>query len=222
MTTEMPKFTFNNLEFKDDAELEAFEKEQKGGGYVDKYFKPGQHDVTIADVEINGMSEKDDTWVKLCVHLKGTGEKTIRSYLQVPTDRLKYGAKNSTWPLKTLKNFCAALGQPLPVENIKTVLNNVFAKPEKLVGRPLVIQVGYQKGYVKYVGKGDGGAKLFNIFDKDNNVVRDLDGTAINFPDQAAAMLYADDNKIPVDKYPSVLGYAPSTAQGENKSAAWF
>ncbi len=218
MTIEMPKMDFSGASFKSDEELAAYEATQNKG---DKYFKPGRYEVVIDKVEFKGRNKNDDTWCDLVLTYKGTGEKTINSLVQVPTRDVKFGPKGTTFPFKNLKDFCLAIGHQVGPKNLD-VLKSVFAKPESLVGRPVTIDVGYRKGYVKYVGKRPDGAAFYNLMDRDHNPIRDVDNNPVEFADRDAAFNYAADKNISVDKYVNVLAYSPSSvAQAAGSPAPW-
>ena len=202
---EMPKFQLSSLSFTDE-ELDAPET----GGFKDKYFsKPGKYDTVISQVDYIGKAKNDDTWVNLVVHFKGTDEKTINSLIQVPTVDVAYGPKKTKFVFKKLQDFCRGIGVDLKVANAKDVVKKHFARPEKLVGKPVSIVVGYpdRKGYVKYAGKGASGQAVYNLMDAQHEPVRGVDGI-LEFADKASAELYAQEQMIPVEKYTQVLSYA--------------
>lgn len=204
---QMPTFDFSQLSFQSDEEVEAYEKENGGAKYVDKYLKPGRHEVVIADVSFKGRCKNDDTWFNLQVTYEGAGGKTANAYLQVPTQDIKYGPKGTLYPYQNLKKFCQAVGYPIStVKDVKSVVKSAFAQPAKsLVKKPLAIELGYNKGHVKYVSKGE-----YHLVDRDGNAVTDNDGVPRTFADRDSAILYANSNKIAIDEYPQVLTYETS------------
>lgn len=208
---EMPRFDFSNVSFKTQEELEAHDKANGGGTrFVEKYFKPGQYDVTITSIDCLGKAQKDDSWVNLVVHYQGTGEKTINGLIQIPTRDVKYGPRGTTYPYRVLQEFCKALGHNLTVETLGQTVKSLFSRPEKLAGTSLRIAVGYAKGYAKYAGKRDDGTAYFVLMDRNHESVKDDSGLDLQFGDKTSAELYAQANKIPFDKYTQVLGFAAS------------
>jgi hypothetical protein len=207
----MPKFKLAKSEIQTDDVLNAALDAEKGG--KNDYFEPGHYDVVIDEVEYMGPAKNDTTWGNFKVTLKGTGEKSINSYILVPFQDYRYGEKKSLFPYRNLKSFCDAIGVTLSTKDIDTTLQTVFGQPEKLKGTSVSIDVGYQKGYVKYHGKTSEGGQKYCLHTRDGNVVcSDLTKQPIVFADRAAAINYAADNGIAIDKYVNVLSYAPSAA----------
>jgi len=207
---EMPKFDFSNATIRTEEEFAAAEATS---GQGDKYLnKPGKYEVVIDSVEYKGLSEKDTNWGKLEVVYKGSGDRTIKDFIQIPFKDTVYGEKKSTYPLKKLRSFCGALGHTINVTTIGDTMKSVFGRPEKLKGQSLSIEIGYNRGHIKYMGKTTEGAKRYQIYDRDNNPVRTADLAVVEFPDFDAALAYAGANNVQVDKFPQILVYAKGAA----------
>lgn len=214
---EMPRFAFENMSFKDDSEVEAYEAKQNEGKktFVDKHFKPGRYEVVIEKVEFKGKATKDPTWLNVIVHLKGTGEKRINTLIQVPTQDIKYGDKGTLFPYQNYKKFCAAAGREIKsVSDVPATTKALFAQPEKLVDLPIIAEMGYEKAYAQYVGKKEDGSKVYNLIGRDGEAARDADGVILTFGDHAAVELYCNtaSPKIQYSPYLSVRAFDKSAA----------
>lgn len=214
----MPRFDFSQCEIKDDEQLEAKIAEQALGG---KYFEPGKYDVVVDDVEFTGLSEKDPTWGNLQVTLKGTNDRTIKSFIMIPFKEVTYGEKKTMFVFRQFRTFCSALGVTVTRANLEETMKTVFAKPERLKGTALSIEVGYQKGYVKYAGKSEDGGAKYTIHTQDGNPVCGPDQRPLIFPDRAAANNYAIENGIAIDKFPRVLSYTASASGLAAQQVSW-
>jgi hypothetical protein len=206
--SEMPKFDFSQCEIATDEELEA-ELGKTAEHTGPKYFEPGKYDVVIEDVDFLGHAEKDPSWGKLSLTFKGVKDRTIRGMVLLPFSKIHYGAKKTTFPFKKFRSFCQAIGVTVTRDNIEQVLKQTFSKPEKLKGVQLSIEVGYEKGYIRYAGKNVEGDKQYKLYTQDGNVVcGSHNGQPLLFPDFPSAEAYAAENKIVIDKFPQVTGYS--------------
>lgn len=210
----MPKFDFSSCSIKTDAELE---EQLKKAGSQDRHFRPGKHDVVIDKVEFKGLAEKDPNWGKLEVTLRGTGEKTTRDTVMIPFKDVTYGAKKVLYPFKKLSQFCSSLGVELKVENLKSVMQSTFAKPEKLVGKPLSVVVAYTKAHAEWAGKDGEGNSQYKLVLGDGNTYCGADGKPLLFPDYAAVAAFAKEQKIDYNGFCNVTEYCPSTAKAANE-----
>lgn len=206
---QMPKFDFSSCEITTDEQLDAELSKQNQRS---KYFDPGKYDVTIDEVEYMGTTEKDPTWGKLSLTFKGAQERTIMGMILLPFNNIYYGAKKTTFPFKKFSNFCSALGVQVKRENLESTLKSTFGQPDKLKGLALSIEVGYEKGYIKYAGKNTEGGTTYCVHTNDGNKVCSAEGTPLLFPDRAAALNYAKDNGIAVDEYPRVLNFSQAAS----------
>lgn len=205
---EIPRFNFSNCSIKTDEELNAVQENSKK---EDKFFKPGKYEVVIDSVEYTGQAPNDPNWGKLTVTYKGTGEKTIKDFLLIPFADVKYGVKGTLYPFRKIQKFGQALGTEVTVKTVEAAMKQLFANPVKLKGRAVGIEVGYEKGHVKYMGKTPEGSKQYSLADRDGNPIRDNAMNVAVFPDFDAAYAYAEENKIPVDRFPRILDYAQSS-----------
>jgi hypothetical protein len=207
---EMPRFDFSDCELSSE---EVAEAEKKEGG---DWFKPGKHDVEIQSVEYRGPA-KDPNWGKLSITLEGTGGKTIMDFPMIPfkTPVYKSANKDTMFPWKKFKGFCAGLGLEVTRDNVESVLKNNFADVKKLNKRKLTIQVGYQRGHVE--GAGDGSHYKIVLQDG-NDLVDSKTREVVLFSDRAAAHNYATENKLAVDKFTSVLSYEKAAPVSEGNT----
>lgn len=208
MSNEMPKFDFSGSSIASDAELDEALKSEAN---TDRRFEPGQYEVEIENVTYHAKGKQDDTWTTLAVELRGTGDRKIKTFVLVPSRDLRYGPKKTLFPFKNLQSFCSALGVELKRENIEQVLKGVFSKFDTLKGARVKVELGFRKGYVKYVGKNAEGANQYHLHTADGNVVCSSENTPIVFPDFAAAAEHAKQEKIEIEDL-SVTRWAPSAS----------
>lgn len=214
---EMPRFDFSGSAIKDDEELQSqVDKSTKGS----KFFAPGRYDVTIESVTYKGLA-KDPNWGALEVVYKGTGDKTIKDQVQIPFKDFKFnGERGETmFPFKKVQAFAGALGVEIKRTNAEEALKTLFARPEKLAGRPLKIEVGYRKAYAKYVGK-EGDQKVYNLAHRDGTLESDANG-AVKFYDYESVEAYANQKNIGFDKFVNVLAYEKSSDTGLAPESGW-
>lgn len=216
---DMPKFDFSGCEFQDDSELQtAMDAANKGS----KFFQPGRYEVVIDEVKYEGAA-KDPNWGKLTVVYKGTGEKEQKDFLSIPFKTFKYkGDRGETlYPFKKIAQFSAALGVEVKQSNVAESMKSLFGRPEKLKGRPLVIEIGYQRAYAKYAGK-DGDAAVYNLITREGTALADATGKVLTFGDREAVEAHATQEKIPFDKFSNVLSYSKSAnASSVAESTSW-
>lgn len=209
--SEMPKFDFSKSALKSDDDLTAVSGE--GAGKKEKFLKPGRYDVKIAALEFQGVAKNDANWGNMLAVYETADGRSIRDYFMIPFSDHLYGEKKTAFPFQKLVKIAAAYGQALTVANTADVMKALFAKPEKLVGMPVTIEVGFEGGFIHYAGKNRDGGKRFQIYGADHNPVRDAATmTPIEFPDFSAAEQYATANNLNFDKWPRVLQIARSAA----------
>lgn len=209
--TDMPSFDFSSCSFTDGEALAEAEKANSGGG--GSVFKPGKYDARIAAALYRGPCKGDPTWGDFQLDLEGAGGKSIRAFIQVPFRDFKFGSKGTLFPFRKTKALLAALGYSTDFKDVPASMKACFAKPEKLVGRTVAIDVGYERSFVHYAGKAPSGAKRYVIMDQDKNPVRDAQLNVVEFPDFESAMAWAEEKKLDVDKFPRVLAFEASAGK---------
>lgn len=212
-TATMPKFSFGGCSIKND---EQMNEELAKVGQNDKFFKPGKHDVVIKEVNFEGLAKNDNTWGNLKITLQGTNEKTTNVWVMFPTQDVVYGKNKTMFPFKKLQEFSKALGEDLKVSTLEPVLKKLFAKPEKLVGKPLAIRMAYERANAKFVEKLEDGTVRLNLvladgsLQKENGQVKVFEGADSKAAYNAVAE-YATKNSIAYDAFPQVVEYFPAT-----------
>lgn len=204
---ELPVFDFSGCTLTDE-EVEAKEKTEGGA-----FFRPGSHDVVVQEVKYRGQS-KDPNWGTLEVTLEGTGGKTIKDFPMIPfkTPVYKSGEKETMFPWKKFKALCGGLGITVQRSTLESVCKTHFSDLSKLKTYPLKVKVGFQNGYV--VGSGDGNNFKIVLGDG-NDLVDPKTKDPLLFADRAAAHNYAQEKKLRVDKYVSVLEYVKSDVKND-------
>lgn len=221
--TSIPKFNFSGSTIKTDEELE--QKLAETGNNGGKYFRPGKHTVTIASVEYQGPA-KDDSWGKFLLKLEGTGEKSTTAQVIVPFKDVMYTAKSgkpTTYMFKRIQNFMKALGVELKISNLQDVLTAWFTNPSKtLVGKEVVVNIGYNGNHIAYDGKDSDGNAQFVIKMRDGSVQLDSKTlTPLLFSTRDAAMAMAESLNIEIQEYSSVLDYEVSPNAKGLSVAGW-
>lgn len=221
--TDIPKFNFSGTSVKTDAELEAklAETSNKGG----KYFRPGKHTVKIAGVVYQGLAG-DDRWGKFLLTLNGVGEKTTTAQLIVPLKDVMYRTKKGTetiFMFKKVQGFMAALGVSLNIGNLQETLTQYFSNPAKaLVGRELIVDIGFNGNHIAYNGKDEAGVAQYAIKMRDGSLVCDkTDMTPLLFSTRDAALAQAESLQIAIEEYSSVLSYEVSPTAKNLSVAGW-
>ena len=220
----IPKFSFAGNSVKTDDELNAKLAETTSTG--GKYFRPGKHTVKIGAATYQGLAG-DDRWGKFLLTLEGVGGKSTTAQLIVPFKDVMYLAKSGKETLfmfKKIQNFMASLGVTLTVGNLQDTLTQYFSNPGKaLVGKEIVINIGYAGNHIGYAGKNAvTGDAEYNIQMRDGSVVLDpKDLTPVLFSTRDAAMAHAEASQIKIEEYSSVLSYEVSPTAKNLAVAGW-
>lgn len=216
-----PSFDFSGETITDEELAEEMNKSFGG-----KFLKPGLHEVKIKEIAFEKVNKTDPSWTDLVVTYEGTGEKTIREWLSIPTRTVKFKGRRgeNVYSFKKCVQFAKALGVELMASNLQTAIPSLFAKPERLVGTPLKITVGYRQAHAKFVKK-EGENQIFNLVLADGNVHKDrASGEVVTFPNQDAVEAYCKEAKIGFDSFPNVQKYDVSdtpASLGSAASAGW-
>jgi hypothetical protein len=174
----MLKFNFANPGFVSEEEF-ATASERKGGAF----FEPGNYDLLLAQVRFLKMAEKDPSWAsfeliltdgKAALHevpckpipgqppktkvvakdAAGKDVKSIKHFLYVPTQKVTYGEKQSTFMFVKFREFMAALGETVTCDKAGlSIIPKYFKDPARLAGISLNVDIGYDGPYAKYVAK---------------------------------------------------------------------
>lgn len=216
----IPKFDFSESPIKTEEELQASPESLNQG--QNKYFRPGRHDATIVKVEYQGQA-KDPTWGKFLVHLEGTGRKEIRSQVMVPFKSVEFIDKSGR-PTKFLYQkfvaFMASLGYTVKVQDLQTLLPEVWTKPENtLVGKTVGIDVGYRGNFIRYDGKDEIGQKKYTIEFADGSVLCDASKRVMYFADYDAVMAHAEANQTEIQRFVDVLSFV--TPKNATSNSGW-
>jgi len=181
------------------------------------FLQPGTHQVKITDVEEQGPTIADDTWVKFKITYEDKEGKTLRNQLLlVPTQSLDYGPDKKQGPKRNLLAFLNALGESVSVKSLPQTISKWFEKPQRLINQRLEVKVGYSNPHAKYMGKNS-----FQLVDSKEQPVLDPDGSPIVAADRKALELLAQSRGMRFDAYPSVVAFGePLAKQVPTKKAA--
>lgn len=189
--SEAPSFNLaqGNLDIKNEEEFQEQAAKETGG----KALQPGNYTLKIQNPDFHPNKETgsiyckgDPTWFNVKVELVAAdGERSLRHWVQVPTQKVRFGQKGTLFVFKKLKEFMAALGEDLTVDNLATVVPKYFNDPKALEGKEVDADVGYEGDYIEPAGNGQ-----FRIV-KGGEAYQE-DGETVTFPDRDAARNYAE------------------------------
>ena len=203
--SEAPKFNLSasNIGITQDKLEEELNKQ---GG---KFFDPGNYDLEIDDADFHKnrgtqsiYCANDGTWLNVVITFRGLDDRQIKTWLQVPTSKITFGAKNTYAVYRKFAAFMAAIGQAITTDNLSSVVPKYFSDPKKLKGLKLNADIGYAGAYIDRVSETE-----YRIV-KGDKPLEDGDGI-ITFPDRKAAAAYAQGERIDV-RFPEVTKYTPA------------
>jgi hypothetical protein len=224
----MLKFNFSNPGINSEEDFKTA-SELKGGSF----FEPGNYDLVLAQVTFKKMAEKDPSWAsfelvltdgKATLHevparpvpgqppktklvakdAAGKDVKSIKHYLSVPTQKVTYGEKQSTFMFVKFREFMAALGESITCD--KDGLSKIpkyFKDPAKLVGTVLNVDIGYDGPYAKYVAKDE-----YKLIGADGKEVSDD-----VYPSKQAAEAGAADKGMTLVGFVNVMKFTAKTTE---------
>jgi hypothetical protein len=189
----IPSFNLNAdaLDIKDDASLAAeIEKEGKrgfeAGNYTLKLTKPRFHANKVTGLV---TCAKDATWFNVACTLESADGRSKDYFVQVPTSKVKYGAKGTLFVFKKYVEFMAAIGESVNLNNLSKVTQKYFSSEEtlkRLEGKEVVVDVGYEGAHAEKEGES---YKI--VLNKKGDTLQ-LDGATVLLPDFASAKVYAE------------------------------
>lgn len=193
--TDVPQFnlTANNIDYDSDEALqEAVEK--VGGKFFDT---PGNFDLTIVAADFHKNKDTgsiyckgDNSWFNVQLTFRGSDEKEINHWLQIPTTSITFGEKKTLAVFRKLQQFFFGIGEAVTINSLNGLLQKYFAKPEKLVGQKVNADLGYEGPYVAKSAESDD----FVVMVKGKPMQED--GADVKLPDRASAVQYAKSQGI--------------------------
>jgi hypothetical protein len=192
-----------------DSEGITSKDEKTTGGFNSAFLDIGLHEGVDVKIYIREDDEgapltckKDPTFLSLSVVFSKDG-KSKTEYYSLPTIKLTYGVNNIAFMYTNLKKLLAAVYPPLASCDSST-LKKVFKLIESSKGGIIAdatadITIGFgNKSHVKFI---QSGVYRINEFNAASRNFEELD---IDFPSADAAMLYAEDQGIALEKFPKV------------------
>ncbi len=180
------------------------------------YFKPGKHDLTIADAVYDGQCESDKNWAKVKVTFTGTGKKTLDHYLLLPLKTHKFvtkTGKETTFCFKRFVDFCNGIGKVVTKDTLPAVVKSMYP-PSTLNGRKMTAVMDFQKAHPTKHASGQTQVTL-----SDGNVMAKQDGAPILFADPASAKAYCKEAGVDYDNRVSILSF--EKAPEDKSDANW-
>lgn len=182
-----------------------------------KFFLPGQHEVEISLLEEKDPVKSDNTWINYWLEVTGTGEKRTGVNVSVPTESLSFNGKDDNYPKTKLLQLLSALGYDVTPKNLGTILEQTFGKPEKMVGRRMKIEVGYDGAHLIPSGG------KFNLVSRWGRPLKDKGtGEPLSFSDRDSAELYCESNQVKLQKFPVITSFVQSASESEEESNSGF
>lgn len=179
-----------------------------------KFFLPGQHEVEISLLEEKNPVASDTTWINYWLEVTGTGEKRTGVNISVPTASLAFNGKEDNYPKTKLLQLLTALGYEVSPKNLASILEQTFGKPERMVGRRMKIEVGYDSAHLLPSGG------KFNLVSRWGRPLKDKGtGEPLAFSDRAAAELYCETNKVKLQKFPVITSFLNAETQNEQSAS---
>ena len=172
------------------------------------FFNKGRFDdVQIVEVTEKPVKDtsKDKTWFTVQLVL-GLGARKIHHFIEVPTVTFTHATRKDI-PFQMLVRFMKTIGLEVDETNVADLIPLVFGVNfDKLVGKKLSIEVGYDGAYA---AKTEAGILLHQV---DGKPILCEDGVnPLVFPDWDAAASYAEGLKINFSKFPKVTKTFPAT-----------
>lgn len=182
-----------------------------------KFFLPGQHEVEISLLQEKNPVASDSTWINYWLEVTGTGEKRTGVNVSVPTESLSFNGKDDNYPKTKLLQLLTALGYEVNPKNLASILEQTFGKPERMVGRRMNIEVGYDGVHlIPSSGK-------FNLVSRWGRPLKDkVTGEPLSFADRSAAELYCESNQVKLQKFPVITSFIASSTEHEEDSNSGF
>jgi len=165
--SDMPGFNFKSTGFNSQNEVMEAAGFSKGG----KFFDEGEYSLQIIEAQLDGVDKFDPTWIQVKLTLSD-GEKSIKHWLKVPTDKIQYNEGDNKYPLSEflkLQNFMGCLGEELGVtaESLGSILPKYFTDTSALVEKIVGVAIGYYGNHIAYT---DG---KYSIVDKKGEPLSD-------------------------------------------------
>jgi hypothetical protein len=111
----------------------------------------------------------------------------------------------------------SALGYDVTSKNLGTILEQTFGKPEKMVGRRMKIEVGYDGAHLIPSGG------KFNLVSRWGRPLKDKGtGEPLSFSDRDSAELYCESNQVKLQKFPVITSFVQSASESEEESNSGF
>jgi hypothetical protein len=176
--------------------------------------EPGLYTLTIDDIAIHAQTAKGDpNWMTVLFMLKNEKNETIRHYQNMPLKRVnnfQYGKKKTYFVYKQLCEFLKSLGIELAFETAMSTLGGLYADSlNALLNQKLEAYIGYNGAYTRYLGK-NGENNEYCIMHNGEQLV-DEDGGSLIFADYKAAENYAAGIKLPIEGFPNIQSFTPTT-----------
>jgi hypothetical protein len=217
---EAPVFNLNasGLDFSDDSALQD-ELNKSGGKYFDD---PGNVDLEIVAADFHKNKDTgsiycagDSTWFNVVMTFRGAGDKEIRHWVQVPTSKIKFGAKDTLAVFKKLQQFFFALGEEVTLNRLDTLVKKYFGDPgASLLGIKVNVDLGFEGPYVDKLPDSDS----YGIYQGGKPITED--GKPLEMPDRASAVQVAkgrgiEPSFVKIVKFTSSKQAAKSPAKGK-------
>ncbi len=207
----------SNLGFKSDEDLQKKMDEKQGKG-----FDIGNYDFEIVAADFHKNKDTglitcdaDDSWFNVVVTAGGAEDRSTKYYVQVPTSTVYFkGKKGPTlFCFKKFTEFMAAIGEPVTLDTLDSVVPKFFSNPAKLVGKKFNGDVGYDGPYIEKVSETE--CRIIR-----NGKPVEEAGEVVTFPDFQSARAYADGARIKTSR-PSIIKFIPAKGVAQANDSEW-
>lgn len=199
----IPSFKVNSKPELSAKEFEA-EKQDTGSKFLQD---PGTYSMIIKSFTFGDVNPFDSAWINATAVLQDPEGRDLKFFIDVPTEcrnSFLFGDKKSTFNLEKLQTIFRGLGIAFDFDNAMQQVGALFGNPERLIGKPLNVRLGYKGPHVKYVSKTE-----YLVVEKDHTTLK-IEGS---FADKKSALAAAAEAGIKgVDKngFMNVLEVFPS------------
>ena len=122
---------------------------------------PGDHELEVLAIKPPTPTQSNPDWFRFQIQIgkpgstlndKGNYKGAIFHSVMVPTKDLSFNGKNGPtfFPFTMLSDFLIGFGIELNTTNAASVIPEVFAENNPLVGRKLKVKLGYKNNFIDY------------------------------------------------------------------------
>jgi hypothetical protein len=211
---ELPVFKFNKSDVVSVEEFEKAKADIENGGK--KRLEVGNHDLKVVSLHANSQNATDPSWYSYKITLADSEGREIRHYAMIPTKSARFekeGSKQPYFLFIQLQKLLNAFGIQLSPNDLSPLAKLIGE--DKLVGKTVNVDVGYDGPHVKMLEKG-----VYTIVDKNDQQLRDEEGETLTYPDFDSAKGDSLNRNIKL-AFLSILKFNQPKKAVTTKAAGW-